>query len=150
MVQSHLRCPLNISKTFRDRNYEIEPKCPPQTKMVDFFFSTNGKMMTENKFSINLCPTSSWLSFLMGHPGTLTFYLSKMKKFLHFGMVIVIVVLFFHVNYQKNKIEVWESKVNFGCTILAKMSKISIFVVRSSNRAHSIGFFQYFSRKKYS
>ena len=48
----------------------------------------------------------------------------------------------------KNNLEVSESKALFGCTILAKMSKISIFVVRSSNRAHSIGFFQYFSKKK--
>jgi len=60
-------------------------------------------MMTKSNFSINLCPTSSWLSFLMGHPGTLTFYLSKMKNFLHFGMVIVIVVLFFCEKYDENK-----------------------------------------------
>ena len=34
---------------------------------------------------------------------------SKMKKFLHFGMVIVIVVLFFHVSYSKKKCYVSES-----------------------------------------
>ena len=40
---------------------------------------------------------------LIVHPGTLTFYLSKMKKFLHFGMVIVIVLLFFCVKCDENK-----------------------------------------------
>ena len=75
-------------------------KNPKDKKMVEIFFSTrNSKMMTFSNFSINLCPTPSLLSSMIGHPGTLTFYLSKMKKFLHFGMVIVIVVLFFHVNY---------------------------------------------------
>ena len=60
-------------------------------------------MMTISNFSINLCLTPSLSSLLIGHPGTLTFYLSKMKKFLHFGMVIVIVVLFFCVKCDENK-----------------------------------------------
>ena len=60
-------------------------------------------MMTISNFSINLCPTPPLLSSLIGHPGTLTFYLSKMKKFLHFGMVIVIMVLFFCVKCDESK-----------------------------------------------
>ena len=73
-------------------------------KISENFFSTwNSKMMTISNFSINLYLTPSLSSLLIGHPGTLAFYLSKMKKFLHFGMVIVIVVLFFCVKCDENK-----------------------------------------------